>query len=181
MVKVWPSTRGPDWMLTSVSYMRPAAGETDHVAAQVRRVVDRISILHRLGAAPAGSGQPRARRHQQQNGDPNALGEPGFGRARELFRGVPRKPVYFRHLKPHLKNIANIETLNLGATVGAQSGAAPSDRGWTARRTSLPDESRIDVGPMNHGVAGDAGRTVRRSCVHPMDRAGGNRAVALVA
>ena len=34
---------------------------------------------------------------------------------------------------------------------------------------------------MNHGVAGDAGITVWRSCVHAMDRTGGNRAMALVA
>ena len=46
MVNVWPSTRGPEWMLTSVSYMAPLPVMSDHVAAQVRGVVDRVSVLH---------------------------------------------------------------------------------------------------------------------------------------
>ena len=47
--------------------------------------------------------------------------------------------------------------------------------------TLLPEERRIDVGPMNLGVAADAGCQFRRSRAHRVNRAGGNRAMALVA
>jgi hypothetical protein len=64
--------------------------------------MDRIPILHRFSRRRLGLTE-RGGRRQQKNGDPNALCEPGFGRARELFRGVQRGPMYFRHLKPHWK------------------------------------------------------------------------------
>ncbi len=76
-----------------------AAGESHHVATQVRRLMDRIPILHRLRRR-LGLGRCDSRR-QQQHGDSDALRESGRGRARELFRGVQREPVFFRHLKPH--------------------------------------------------------------------------------
>ena len=40
---------------------------------------------------------------------------------------------------------------------------------------------RVDIGAMDHGVAVNAGLQLRRSCVHPVNRAGSNWAVALVA
>ena len=101
-------------------------------------------------------------------------------RERYVPWGAARSRVFSSSQASLEENIANIETLNPGATVGAQL-VPRHQRRCTARQTPLPDESRIDVGPMNHGVAGDAGRTVCRSCVHPMDRAGGDRAMALVA
>jgi hypothetical protein len=45
----------------------------------------------------------------------------------------------------------------------------------------LPEERAIDVGPMDIGVAADAGRYLRRSCAHRVNRAGSNRAMTLVA
>jgi len=88
----------------------------------------------------------RGGRRQQKNGEPNALRDPGFGRARELFRGVQRGPMYFVISSLIGKNIANIETLNPGATV-VRNQCRAVDRNCTARHGSLPDESRIDVDP----------------------------------
>ena len=45
----------------------------------------------------------------------------------------------------------------------------------------LPEERAIDVGPMDIGVAADAGRYLRRSCAHRVNRTSGNWAMALVA
>jgi len=45
----------------------------------------------------------------------------------------------------------------------------------------LPEDRRIDVGPMDVGVAAGARRQLRRSCAHPVHRAGRDRAMALVA
>ena len=56
-----------------------------------------------------------------------------------------------------------------------------SDPGWTAQRTSLPQECRVDVRPVDEGVAVDAGLTFRRSRIKSMHRRRRNRTVALVA
>jgi len=48
-------------------------------------------------------------------------------------------------------------------------------------RVSSFNEGRIQIGPMDKGVAAGAGRQLRRSSAHAMKRAGGDRAVALIA
>ena len=50
-----------------------------------------------------------------------------------------------------------------------------------ALRLSSADESRVDVGPVDHGVAADAGLHLGRSGVHAMNGSSCNGAMALVA
>ena len=59
--------------------------------------------------------------------------------------------------------------------------AAPSDRSKERSRAPLPEERRIDIGPMYIGVAAGAWCQLRRSCAHRVNRASGHRAVTLVA
>ena len=58
---------------------------------------------------------------------------------------------------------------------------APFDGYGERGPNPLPEERRIDVGPMDIGVAAGAWCQLRRSRAHRVNRAGGDRAMALVA
>jgi len=59
--------------------------------------------------------------------------------------------------------------------------AAQPDGFGERGQAPLPEERRIDVGPMDIGVAADAWCQLGRSCAHPVNCAGGDRAMALIA
>ena len=59
--------------------------------------------------------------------------------------------------------------------------AAPFDQSKVLGPYPLPEERRIDVGPVDICVAAGAWRQLRRSCAHRVNRAGSDRAMTLVA
>src|ERR1035441_10473647 len=94
----------------------------------------------------------------------------------------PGKPANLLHTEASLeKNIvADIEISNSSAKSLRNRGRAVQRVGQRGR-VPLSEEGRVDVGSVNIGVAADAWRQLRRSCVHPVNRAGRARAMALVA
>jgi len=169
-----PARRGPDWMLTSVSYIDPLPEIPTMWPPKIRRLVNR----HTHPASPL-----CRRRWSLSRAQPLPSSGKKVWRSRcspptgvwvapeRCSVGCREIPCFFRHfLKPHLKKtlpaFESIDLLQLLLRVMDRRRPMP---GWDGRVRSLLTvmKSRIDVGPMNHGVAADAGRTglpILRSC-----------------